>query len=86
MKKRNKESKTDIDILPKEGGCTSLFRDKSSLHPPFLGELPANTTENEDKLLRYLARLLIDIYLDSESLYGKEEGSYLLPGIDKRTG
>lgn len=87
MKKRNKESKTEITNIPKDGGCISLFRNKSSLHPPFLGELPTNTEENEDELIRYLAKILVDIFLNSETFYGtKEKGSDILSGINKRTG
>jgi hypothetical protein len=86
MKKLHRDNKTAGNIS-KKGGCTSLCSNRGSLHPPFLDELPANTAENEDILIRHLAKILVDIFLNSEDYYGgQKESSDLLSGIDERTG
>jgi hypothetical protein len=87
MKKLDRENRTAVGNISKKGGCMSLSSNRGGSHPPFLDELPANTAENEDILIRYLAKILVDIFLNSEAYYGgKKESSDLLPGIDERTG
>lgn len=86
MKKLHRDIKTVENHVSKKGGCMSLCSNKDSLHPPFLDGLPINIPENEDELISYLARVLVDIFLHSESFYGsKEESGDLLPGINQRT-
>lgn len=87
MKELDRDKKIAENNTSEKGGCMSLSSNKGNLHPPFLDGLLTNTMENEDEVIRYLAKILVDIFLNSEAFYGaKEKGSNLLSSIDKRTG
>ena len=88
MKKLHRDNKIAKNNSSEKGGCIkSLCSNKGNLHPPFLDALPTNIPENEEELIKYLAKVLVDIFLNSEAFYGsKEKSSDILPGFDQRTG
>jgi hypothetical protein len=88
MKKLDRDNKTAEMNIPKQGGsCMSLSSNKGRTHPPFLGVLLDNKTETENKMIEYLAEILIDIFLTSENFNGKPKtSSNILQGVDERTG
>ena len=83
VKKLHRNGAIPEIIIPNKGGCPSLCSNKGNQHPPFLGVL---SEKDEDALLDYLAEILVDIFLNSESFYGTQKSSDLLPGFDERTG
>ncbi len=72
--------------VPNKGGCSSLCSNKGNQHPPFLGGLSDSITEKEVESIRYLAKILVRISLQSENFHGGKKGSNILPCIDKGTG
>lgn len=59
---------------------TSLGFKNSTPQAPSL----ESNNSTEDELLRELAKILVGAYLDKQP-YGREKGSDILPGLDKRT-
>lgn len=85
LDKRNNTS--DIDFEPNEGERTLLSSNKGGIRSPSLDYLDTSAkTVSEDMALEYLAQIISMIYLKQYHGFSAEEGSYLLPGINKRTG
>lgn len=87
LKKLHKRENTlDTSFEPNEGERTLLCSNKGSMRSPSLdlGITPAST---EDELIGILADILVEAFLWQHEHVPKttEEGSDLLPGINKRT-
>ena len=87
MKKLDKRECTTIDFEPKEGERTLLSSNRSSTRSPSL-DLGISNDSTQDELIGILADILVEGFLWQHE-HGKEyteQGSDLLPGINKRTG
>jgi hypothetical protein len=82
-----REKATEIFLEPNEGERTLLCSNESGTRSPFLGFLDTSADNvNDEMILDYLAKIIADMYLETN--YGKttKKGSDILPGINKRTG
>lgn len=88
LKKLDKsEHIPDINFEPNEGERTLLSSNKGGMRSPSLDYLDTSAeTVTEHMALEYLAEIISIIYLKQYHGFGAEEGSNLLPGVDKRTG
>lgn len=88
LKKLHKRNKLiRIDFEPNEGERTLLCSNKGGMRSPSLDYLDTSAKSvTEDLALEYLSQIISMIYLKEYHGFNSQEGSNILPGIDKRTG
>lgn len=90
MKELHKNQRDVLLSKPKEGKRTFLCSNRMSHHLPSFAFNNNPRFESEDKALEYLAEILVGIFFGikrneyQQRRKNNEEGSDLLPSIDKR--
>lgn len=88
MKKLHKRNNTAyINIEPNKGERTLSCSNKGSMRSSLLGFLDTSSENASNEMIsEYFAKLIVDMFIETNYANTTKKGSNILPGIDKRTG